>query len=128
MLQISLGSFVPSFIFVVDARFFGDDLGRYVYQHEVKLGWSSVPTCFGGSIPLQGDSSSSKLGFLSIFEASDSSLPGDAMVSGHLLWLGRSALIVHVGYDMLLKTATKNYVSSPEKRGEDSSDIEAIYR
>jgi hypothetical protein len=53
------------------------------------------------------DSSSDELGFLLVFEASDSSLPGDAMVNGHLLRPGCSAFIVHVGYDMLLKTATK---------------------
>jgi hypothetical protein len=73
----------------------------------VKSGWSSVPTCFGGSVPLQGDLSSDKLGFLSIFEASNSLLPGDAMVNGHLLQPGRSAFIVHVRYNMLLKMATK---------------------
>ena len=44
---------------------------------------------------------------MSVFEASDSSLPGNAMVNGHLFRPGRSAFIVHVGYDMLLKTATK---------------------
>jgi hypothetical protein len=46
------------------------------------------------------DSSSDELGFLLVFEASDSSLPGDAMVNGHLLRPGCSAFIV-------LKTATK---------------------
>jgi hypothetical protein len=26
---------------------------RSVYQHEVKSGWSSVPTCFGGLVPFR---------------------------------------------------------------------------
>lgn len=46
-----VGFFCPFLVFVVDARFFGDGLGRYVYQLEVKSGWSSVPTCFGGCSP-----------------------------------------------------------------------------
>jgi hypothetical protein len=75
-----VGFFCPFLVFVVVARLFGDGLGRYVYQLEVKSGWSSVPTCFCGSVPLQGDLSSSELGFLSFFEASDSSLPGDAIL------------------------------------------------
>jgi hypothetical protein len=84
----------------------------------VKSGWSSVLTCFDGSVPLQGDLSSDKLGFRSFFEASDSSLPGDAILRS-----GRSAFIVHVGYDMLLKTATKNCVSSLGRRSASSSTL-----
>jgi hypothetical protein len=97
-----VGFFCPFVVFVVDARFFGDGLGRYVYQLEVKSGWSSVSTCFGGSVPLQGDLSSGELGFWSFFEASDSSLRGDAILRS-----GCSAFTVHVRYDMLLKTTTK---------------------
>lgn len=94
------------------------------YQLGLKSGWSSIPTSFGGSVPLQGELSSGKLGFLSVFEASDSLLLGDAVVGGHLLWPGRSTSIVHVRFDMLLKTATKNYVSSPQRMSASSSALQ----
>jgi hypothetical protein len=61
-----VGFFCPFLVFVVDARFFGDGLGRYVYQLEVKSGWSTVPTCFGGSVPLQGDLSSGTKGLFGL--------------------------------------------------------------
>jgi hypothetical protein len=64
-------------------------LVRSVYQHEVKSGWSSVPTCFGGLVPLQGASSSGDLGTLAVLEASDSSSFGDVMADGHFLQPGR---------------------------------------
>jgi hypothetical protein len=66
-----------------------DCLVRSVYQHEVKSGWSSVPTCFGGLVPLQGASSSGDLGTLAVLEASDSSSFGDVMADGHFLQPGR---------------------------------------
>jgi hypothetical protein len=110
-----VGSFCPSFVFVS-----GVELGRLVYQHEVRLGWCLVPTYFGGSVPLLGASSSGDLGFLAVLEASESSLSGDVMVNGHLLQPGHSASTNHVGSDVLLKTATKNYVSSPGRKSASS--------
>jgi hypothetical protein len=32
----------------------------------VKSGWSTVPTCFGGSVPLQGDLSSGTKGLFGL--------------------------------------------------------------
>ena len=93
------------------------------YQHKVKSGWSSVFIYFGDSVPLQGDLSSDELSFLSVFEASDFLFLGDAMVNDHPLRPGRSAFIVHVGSDMLFKTATQNYVSSPGRRSASSSKL-----
>jgi hypothetical protein len=85
------------------------------FKHEVKSGWSSVPTCFGGPIPFQGTSSSGDSGILAILEASD-----DVMADGHFLQLGRSASIRHIGCDMLLKMTSKNYVPSPGRRSASS--------
>jgi hypothetical protein len=93
---------------------------RSVYQHEVKSGWSSVPTCFGGLVPLQGASSSGNSETLAVFEASDFSSSGDVMADGHFLQPGRSASTRHIGCDVLLKTASKNYVPSPERRSASS--------
>ena len=45
-----VGSFCPSFVFLGDAGLSSIELGRFVYQHEVKSGWCLVPTYFGGSI------------------------------------------------------------------------------
>ena len=73
-------------------------------------------TCFGGFAPLLGTSSSGVLGFLAIHGASDSIRFGDAMTIGHLWKPGRSASTKHVGFDVLLKTALKNYVPSPERK------------
>jgi len=115
-----VGSFCPSFVFVGDAGLFGVELGRFVYQHEVKSGWCLVPTYFGGSVPLQGTSSSGDLGFLAVLEASESSLSGDVMVNGHLLQPGRSVSTKHVRSDVLLKTATKKCVSSPGRKSASS--------
>ena len=74
------------------------------YQHEVDSGWLLVPTS-GGSVPFRDSSSPGDLGFLEVLGASDPSLPDDAMVSGHHLQPVRSAFVVHVGSDVLLKTA-----------------------
>jgi len=81
----------------------------FMYQHEAKSGWLLDPT-FGGSIPLQGSSSPSDAGFLEDLEASDPSLPVDAMVSDHHLQPVHSTFIMHVDPDVLLKTAPKNHV------------------
>jgi hypothetical protein len=110
-----VGSFCPSFVFVS-----GVELGRLVYQHEVRLGWCLVPTYFGGSVPLQGALSSGDLRFLAVLETSESSFSGDVMVNGHLLQPGRSASTKHVGSDVLLKTAINNYVSSPGRKSASS--------
>ena len=74
------------------------------YQHEVDSGWLLVPTS-GGSVPFRDSSSLGDLGFLEVLGASDPLLPDDAMVSGHHLQPVRSAFVVHVGSDVLLKTA-----------------------
>jgi hypothetical protein len=75
---------------------------------------------FGGSAPLRSSSSSSEPGAL-VLVASDSSVFDDTMADGHLFQPGRSAVIKQVGVDVLHKTATKNYVSSPERRSFSSS-------
>jgi len=79
------------------------------YKHEVDSGWLLVPTS-GGSVPFRDSSSLGDLGFLEVLGASDPSLPDDAMVSGHHLQPIRSAFVVHVGSDVLLKTASKIHV------------------
>ena len=81
----------------------------FMYQHEAKSGWLLDPT-FGGSVPLRGSSSPGDTGFLEVLEASDPSLPVDAMVSDHHLQPVRSAFIMHVDPDVLLKTAPKIHV------------------
>ncbi|CAO2177485.1 unnamed protein product [Urochloa humidicola] len=88
--------FCYSLVCVGDVVLVGVDLWRSVCQHEANSGWILVTTCFGGSVPLLGESSSSDLGCLSVHEASDSSLLGDVMVTGHRLRPGRSTFIVHV--------------------------------
>jgi hypothetical protein len=95
---------------------FGDDLGRYVSQHE-ESGWFSIPTCLGGSGSLQGDSSSGKLGFLA--EALDSSVLAD------VIWPGRSAFSRHVEVDALLKMAEKTYFPLPGRRSASSFELRA---
>ena len=80
-----------------------------MYQYEEKSGWLLDPT-FGGSVPLRGSSSLGDTGFLEVLEASDPSLPVDAMVSDHHLQPVRSAFIMHVDPDVLLKTAPKIHV------------------
>ncbi|KAJ1289312.1 hypothetical protein BS78_02G154600, partial [Paspalum vaginatum] len=47
-------------------------------------GWSLVPTCFGGFLPLRVVPSSGELGLLLVFKAPDPLSPGDAMAGGHL--------------------------------------------
>ena len=79
------------------------------YQHEVDSGWLLVPTS-GGSVPFRDSSSLGDLGFLEVLGASDPLLPDDAMVSGHHLQPVRSVFVVHVGSDVLLKTASKIHV------------------
>ena len=80
-----------------------------MYQHEAKSGWLLDPT-FGGSVPLRGSSSPGDTGFLGFLEASDPSLPVDAMVFDHHLQPVRSPFIMHVDPDVLLKTAPKIHV------------------
>ena len=95
------------------------------YQHEVDSGWLLVPTS-GGSVPFRDSSSLGHLGFLEVLGASDPSLPGDAMVSGHHLQpvysafpvhIGYSVFAVHIGSDVLLKTASKIHVLRQEEVG-----------
>jgi hypothetical protein len=95
-------------------------LVRSVYQHEVKSGWSSVPTCFGGLVLLQGALLSGESGILAVLEASYSSSSGDVMADDHFLQSGRSVSTRHIGCDVLLKTASKNYVPSSERRSASS--------
>ena len=90
-----------------------------LFQPE-KSSWFFVPTCFGGPVPLLGTSSSGDSGLLAVLEASDSSSSGDAMADGHLVQPGRSASTRNVGSDVLLKTASKNCVSSPVRRSASS--------
>ena len=80
-----------------------------MYQHKAKSGWLLDPT-FGGSVPLRGSSSPGDTGFLEVLEALDPSLPVDGMVSDHHLQPVRSAFIMHVDPDVLLKTAPKIHV------------------
>ena len=79
------------------------------YQHEVDSGWLLVPT-FGGSVPFWDSSSLGDLGFLEALGMSDPSLPDNAMVFVHHLQPVHSAFVVHVGSDVLLKTASKIHV------------------
>jgi hypothetical protein len=76
----------------------------------VKSGWFLDPTNFGGSVPLHGESSSDDVGWLPVLVVPNSSMPSDAMVKNHLFQLGRSAFKVRVRFDILLKTATKDYI------------------
>ena len=77
-----------------------------------------LPTCFGGTVPLLGTSSFGDSGLLAVLEASDSSSSGDEMAD--LVQPGRSASTRHVESDVLLKTASKNRVSSPVRRSASS--------
>lgn len=97
-------------VFVGGVVLSGVDLRSFLYQYEVKSGWFLDPTNFGGSVPLHGESSSNDVGWLPVLVVPNSSMPSDAMVKNHLFQLGRSAFKVRVGLDMLLKTATKDYV------------------
>ena len=92
------------------------DLWSFIYQHEEKSGWLLDPT-FGGSVPLRGSSSPGDTGFLGFLEASDPSLPVDAMVFDHHLQPVRSAFIMHVDPDVLLKMAPKIHVLRREEVG-----------
>ncbi|KAJ1277629.1 hypothetical protein BS78_04G018200, partial [Paspalum vaginatum] len=60
------------------------NFGRYIYQPIEESGWSLVPTCFGGFLPLRVVPSSGEPGLLLVFEAPDPLSPGDAMAGGHL--------------------------------------------
>ena len=88
-----------------------------LFQPE-KSSWFFVPTYFGGPVPLLVTSSSGDSGLLAALEASDSSSSGDAMADSHQR--GRSASTRHIGSDVLLKTASKNCVSSPVRRSASS--------
>ena len=89
------------------------DLERFAYQPEIKSGWLLVTTCLGGSVPLWGSSSSGGLKLLQVLGASGSLWPNDVMAAGHLLQPDRSTTTKHVVFNMLLKTATTNFLSSP---------------
>jgi len=107
--RMSFGAFAGE---VLIGRFFWYSFVHrrsFMYQHEAKSGWLLDPT-FGGSVPLRGSSSPGDTGFLEVLEASDPSLPVDAMVSDHHLQPVRSAFIMHVDPDVLLKTAPKIHV------------------
>ncbi|KAJ1286948.1 hypothetical protein BS78_03G391700 [Paspalum vaginatum] len=84
-------------------------------------GWSLIPTCFGGFLPLRVVPSSGEPGLLLVFEALDPLSPGDAMVGG-LLQLEHSTISVHVDvFEVLLMEAIKNCeVSSSERRSTSS--------
>ncbi|CAO1948118.1 unnamed protein product [Urochloa humidicola] len=73
----SVGSIRYSWIFVRVGVLPGDVLVSLLYQHEMKSGWFLVPTNFGGSASLLGDSSSGVVESLPTLAASDSSKPGD---------------------------------------------------
>jgi hypothetical protein len=81
----------------------------------MKSGWL-VTTCLGGSIPLRVSSLSGGLELLAFLGASGSSKPDDVMAVGHLLQPDRSTTTKYVKFDMLLKTAITNFVSSPGRR------------
>jgi len=103
-----VGFFCPSLVVV--------DLERFAYQQEMKSGWLLVTTCLGGSVPLWGSSSSGELKLLQVLGASGSLWPNDVMAAGHLLQPDRSTTTKHVVFNMLLKTATTNFLSSPGRR------------
>ena len=97
----------------------GDNCFRFVYQLVGKPGWVLFPTFFGGSDPLREDCHPVCWGVWRP-AASDSSQSGDAMAKCHLLMPGRSACIKQIDFDVLLKTVTKIYVLSPERRSASS--------
>ena len=88
----------------------------------MKSGWLLVPACLGGSVPLRG-SLFGEMEPLAVFEASEFLLPGDVMVNGHLFQPGRSASTKHVGFDMLLRMASENFVPSPERKSASSCGL-----
>jgi hypothetical protein len=79
-----------------------------------------APHLFGGLVSLRVSSASGELG-APLLEASDCSVSNDVMANDHLFQPGRSAVTMQVGIDVLHKTATKNSVSSPERRSASSS-------
>ena len=103
-----VGFFCPSLVVI--------DLERFAYQPEMKSGWLLVTTCLSGSVPFWGSSSSGGLKVLQVLGASGSLWPDDVMAAGHLLQPDRSTTTKHVVFNMLLKTATTNFLSSPERR------------
>lgn len=102
-----IGCFSYSSVYVryVDLTYV--DMWSFVYQHEVKSGWFLAPTCFGGSVPVWVTCHPVFWGICQSLKASDSLLPDEVMVSGHLLWPGRSTFIVHVKSDVQLKTVSR---------------------
>ena len=102
-----VGFFCPSLVVI--------DLERFAYQPEMKSGWLLVTTCLGGSVSLRGSSSSGGLKLLQVLGASGSPRPDDLMAASHLQ-PDRSTTTKHVVFDMLLKTATTNFLSSPGRR------------
>ncbi|CAO2162138.1 unnamed protein product [Urochloa humidicola] len=102
----------------------GDGCTRFVYQLVEKPGWVLFPTFFGGSSTPQGVSSSGVLGFMTSLEASESSQAGEVMAFSHLPFKpGRSAGTKQIGLDLLLKTASKIYASSPGWRSASSDEL-----
>jgi len=103
-----IGFFCPSLVVV--------DLERFAYQPEMKSGWLLVTTCLGGSVPFRGSSSSGGLKVLQVLGGSGSPWSDDVLAAGHLLQPNRSTTTKHVVFNMLLKTATTNFLSSPRRR------------
>jgi hypothetical protein len=85
----------------IDDAFFGEALGRYAYHYFGDSGWWFTCNCLGGFFPLSVASSSIDLGMPTMLTATPMFL-GDGMASGHLLWLGRSTVLCHVIFGMLL--------------------------
>ena len=56
------------------------------------------------------------LKLMQVLGASGSPWPDDVMAAGHLLQPDRSTTTKHVVFNMLLKTATTNFLSSPGRR------------
>jgi hypothetical protein len=94
--------------------------GGFGYRLVENLGSDLLPTFLGGSVPLWGSSLSGELGAL-VFVASDSLVSDDVMANGHLFQPGRSVVTKQVRIDVLHKMATKNCVSSLERRSASSS-------
>jgi len=84
-LQILLGFFISSFVFVGDTCrdcLLGVNLGRFAFQRDVKSGYQILPF-FGDTVTLWDSSSSSDLEFPEVLGVSESSSSGDAMVDDH---------------------------------------------
>ncbi|KAJ1257053.1 hypothetical protein BS78_K229900 [Paspalum vaginatum] len=97
------------------------NFGRYIYQLIEESGWSLVPTCFGGFLPLWVVPSSGEPGLMLVFEAPDPLSPGDSMAGGHLQ-PARSAISVHLDvFEVLLMEAIKNCEVSSSRRRSASS-------